>query len=33
MCTIKEVTGDINPVYQKLAEPFQELENLRYKED
>jgi predicted ATPase len=32
-CTIKEVTENIDLVYQKLAGPFQELENLRYKED
>jgi predicted ATPase len=32
-CTIKEVTENIDLVYQKLAGPFQELENLRYRED
>jgi predicted ATP-dependent endonuclease of OLD family len=33
MCTIQEVIGDLDLVYQKLARPFQELENLRYRED
>jgi predicted ATPase len=33
VCTIQEVTGKLDLVYQKLAKPFQELENLRYKED
>jgi hypothetical protein len=32
-CTVQEVTGNLGLVYQKLAEPFQELENLRYRED
>jgi predicted ATPase len=32
-CTIQEVTGNLDLVYQKLARPFQELENLRYRED
>jgi predicted ATP-binding protein involved in virulence len=32
-CSIKEVTGNLDPVYQKLADPFQKLENLRYQED
>ncbi|MDR1469898.1 MAG: ATP-binding protein [Spirochaetaceae bacterium] len=31
--TIEDVTENIDLVYQKLARPFQELENLRYKED
>jgi ABC-type cobalamin/Fe3+-siderophores transport system ATPase subunit len=33
VCAIKEVTENLDPVYQKLARPFQELENLRYRED
>jgi predicted ATPase len=32
VCTIKEVTENTDPVYKKLAVPFQELENLRYGE-
>jgi predicted ATPase len=32
MCTVKDVTKNLDLVYQKLARPFQELENLRYKE-
>jgi hypothetical protein len=32
-CTVKEVTDNLDLVYQKLARPFQNLENLRYKED
>jgi hypothetical protein len=32
-CAAKEVTENLDPVYQKLARPFQELENLRYRED
>jgi predicted ATPase len=32
-CTVQEVTGNLGLVYQKLAEPFQVLENLRYQED
>jgi predicted ATPase len=32
-CTLEEVTGDLTSIYKKLAKPFQELENLRYKED
>ena len=33
VCSIEEVTENIDLVYQKLARPFQELENLRYKEN
>jgi predicted ATPase len=33
ICTIKEVTENLDLIYQKLAEPFQELENFRYKEN
>jgi predicted ATPase len=33
VCTIQEVFDDLGLVYQKLARPFQELENLRYRED
>jgi predicted ATPase len=33
VCTIQEVTGNLDLAYQKLARPFQELENLRYRED
>jgi hypothetical protein len=33
VCAVKEVTDNLDPVYQKLARPFQELENLRYRED
>ncbi|MDR0662565.1 MAG: ATP-binding protein [Spirochaetaceae bacterium] len=32
VCTIQEVTGNLDLTYQKLAEPFQVLENLRYRE-
>jgi predicted ATPase len=32
-CTLKEVTGDLTSIYEKLAKPFQDLENLRYEED
>jgi predicted ATPase len=32
-CTVKEVTDNLGLVYQKLAEPFQALENLHYRED
>jgi predicted ATPase len=32
VCTIRDVTEDTDLVYDKLAKPFQELENLRYKE-
>jgi hypothetical protein len=33
VCVVNEVTDNLDPVYQKLARPFQELENLRYRED
>jgi ABC-type multidrug transport system ATPase subunit len=33
VCAVKEVTDNLDPVYQKLARPFQELENLRYREN
>jgi AAA15 family ATPase/GTPase len=33
VCAVQEVTENLNLVYQKLARPFQELENLRYRED
>jgi predicted ATPase len=33
ICTIKEVTENLDLVYQKLAKPFQELENFRYREN
>ncbi|MDR0662706.1 MAG: AAA family ATPase [Spirochaetaceae bacterium] len=32
VCTIQEVTESPGLIYQKLAKPFQELENLRYRE-
>jgi predicted ATPase len=32
-CTVNEVTDNLDLAYQKLAKPFQELENLRYRED
>jgi predicted ATPase len=32
VCIIAEVTADLDLVYRKLAWPFQELENLRYRE-
>jgi predicted ATPase len=32
-CTVQEVTGNLGSVYKKLADPFQDLENLRYRED
>jgi hypothetical protein len=32
-CTVQEVTDNLGLVYQKLAAPFQALENLRYRED
>jgi predicted ATPase len=32
-CTLEEVTGDLTSIYQKLAKPFQELENSRYEKD
>lgn len=31
-CTVNEVTDHLDLVYQKLAKPFQDLENLRYME-
>jgi predicted ATPase len=32
-CSLQEVTGDLTLIYEKLAKPFQKLENLRYRED
>jgi hypothetical protein len=32
-CTVKEVTDNLSLVYQKLAAPFQALEDIRYQED
>jgi predicted ATPase len=29
-CIIKDVTANVSSIYQKLAEPFQKLENIRY---
>jgi predicted ATPase len=33
VCSIREVTNNLDLVYRKLAIPFQELENLRYREN
>jgi predicted ATPase len=32
-CSVKEVTNNLDLAYQKMAKPFQVLENLRYQED